>query len=303
MLDLRQLRYFVAAAETQNVGQAAERLGISQSPLSRQIKHLEARLGLALFRREKQRVFLTSDGQQFLVEARELLAHARTIEQRANRVATGHKGSLIIGAVAGAISSQLLPAHVQRFRKRFPNVTLEVRIMRSAAQLLALKESSIDIGYLHSPSAKNDPIVVSHLLSEEPVVLAMPKTHPANRTRRAVSAELLDQQPFISLPPNSNPAWHRDFMHACETVGFTPDIRYEVADVSVALGLVRAGLGLAFVQASLAQTPLPGVSFRRIPWTLPPVRIYCAMRRSTLPIPAAAYANEVLLDQSEKRKP
>ena len=296
MLDLRQLRYFVAVAETQNVGRAAERLNISQSPLSRQIKQLEARTGLTLFRREKQRVFLTHEGQQFLAEARELLLHAHTIEQRASRVASGQKGSIVIGAVAGAITSQLLPAHVQRFRSRFPNVTVEVQIMRSAAQLQALKDRSIDVGYIHSPSTPSDPTVVSHLLFDEPVLLAMPKAHPANQTRKTLAATLLHRQPFISLPPSSNPVWHREFIHACELAGFSPDIQYEVADLSVALGLVRAGLGLAFVQASAAQTRLPGVSFRRIPWSLPPVRIYCAMRRSSLSVPATAYANEMLFD-------
>jgi DNA-binding transcriptional LysR family regulator len=205
MLDLRQLRYFVAVAETQNVGKAAERLSISQSPLSRQIKQLESRLGFTLFRREKQRVFLTSDGEQFLIEARELLAHARTIEQRAKRVGSGHKGNLVIGTVAGAITSQLLPTHMQNFRKRFPNVTVEVKIMRSAAQVHALKEGDIEVGYVHTPSASGDTQVVSHLLSEEAVVLALPTDHPLNRNRSALMAKSLHQQPFISLPPSSNP--------------------------------------------------------------------------------------------------
>jgi DNA-binding transcriptional LysR family regulator len=168
--------------------------------------------------------------------------------------------------------------------------------MRSAAQIQALKDRNIDIGYLHSPSASGDPTVVSHLLLDEPVLLAIPKTHPANQTRKTLSAASLHRQPFISLPPSSNPAWHREFIHACETAGFSPDVQYEVADLSVALGLVRAGLGLAFVQASVAQTRLPEVSFRRIPWSLPSVRIYCAMRRSSLSAPATAYANEMLFD-------
>jgi DNA-binding transcriptional LysR family regulator len=79
MFELRQLRYFVAVAETEHVGRAAEILGISQPPLSRQIQQLEARLGLTLFLRDKKRLRLTPAGQNFLTSARELLAHASEI--------------------------------------------------------------------------------------------------------------------------------------------------------------------------------------------------------------------------------
>ena len=294
MLDLRQLRYFVAVAETQNVGRAAERLGISQSPLSRQVKQLEARLGVNLFHREKQRVRLTNEGKAFLSEARELLSHAHAIEQRAKRTGGAHKGTVVIGAVAGAVTSQLLPAHVRDFHKHYADITVELRIMRSAAQFEALKEQDIDVGYTYSTAANPD--VVTHLLSDEALVLASPREHPVNRSRKAVRPEFLDGQPFISMPANSSPAWHRRFVEACGRAGFTPEIKYEVTDLSTALGLVSAGLGLALVQKSAANASLPGVVFRDVPWSLPRIQIYLALRRNRFSATSAAYANCVLGD-------
>lgn len=103
MLELRQLRYFVAVAETEHVGRAAERLHISQSPLSRQIAQLGKTLGLTLFERGQQRIRLTRDGQVFLAEARALLRHADRLENLGRRLGSGEEGGLCVGYVADAV--------------------------------------------------------------------------------------------------------------------------------------------------------------------------------------------------------
>lgn len=97
MIDLRQLKYFVVVAEEEHVGRAAERLFISQSPLSRQISQLEEKLGLMLFERNQQRIRLTADGQTFLAEARALLTHANRLESLGKRLGRGEEGGLCIG--------------------------------------------------------------------------------------------------------------------------------------------------------------------------------------------------------------
>ncbi|MBO8044304.1 LysR family transcriptional regulator, partial [Pseudomonas aeruginosa] len=109
MLDLRQLRYFVAVAEDEHVGRAAERLHISQSPLSRQIAQLEERLELQLFERSQQRIRLTADGRTFLAEARALLTHANRLESLARRLGRGDEGGLCIGYLEYAMHSGVLP--------------------------------------------------------------------------------------------------------------------------------------------------------------------------------------------------
>lgn len=95
MIDLRQLKYFVVVAEEEHVGRAAERLHISQSPLSRQIAQLEERLGLTLFERNQQRIRLTADGQTFLAETRSLLTHANRTESLGKRTGRGGRWWLV----------------------------------------------------------------------------------------------------------------------------------------------------------------------------------------------------------------
>ncbi|MGH8425309.1 MAG: LysR family transcriptional regulator, partial [Pseudomonas fluorescens] len=109
MIDIRQLRYFVAVAEEEHVGRAAERLHISQSPLSRQIAQLEERLGLTLFERSQQRIRLTRDGQTFLAETRALLTHANRLESLGKRLGRGEEGGLCIGYIENAMHAGVLP--------------------------------------------------------------------------------------------------------------------------------------------------------------------------------------------------
>lgn len=106
MIDLRQLKYFVVVAEEEHVGRAAERLFISQSPLSRQISQLEEKLGLMLFERNQQRIRLTADGQTFLAEARALLTHANRLESLGKRLGRGEEGGLCIGYIENAMHSR-----------------------------------------------------------------------------------------------------------------------------------------------------------------------------------------------------
>src|SRR5258706_8407243 len=119
MLDIRQLHYFVAVAEDEHVGRAAERLHISQSPLSRQIAQLEERLGLTLFERSQQRIRLTADGRTFLAETRALLTHANRLESLARRLGRGDESGLCLGHIENAMHSRGL-SHPLRTVRRTP---------------------------------------------------------------------------------------------------------------------------------------------------------------------------------------
>ncbi|MET0333821.1 MAG: LysR family transcriptional regulator [Rhizobacter sp.] len=192
MLDLQQLRYFVAVAETENVGQAAELLHISQSPLSRQVQQLEARLGLVLFTREKKRLRLTAAGQEFLVEARALLAHAQRVQQRGEEAGRGEAGTLVVGYVAGAVHAGVLGAALRRFRTQVPGARLQLRSLRSVEQFDALARGELDVGYTYAPPPTGyagTVIPVRLILGLNPwIVLSTSKLTPPVTTQPAASA-------------------------------------------------------------------------------------------------------------------
>ena len=151
MLDLRQLRYFVAVAETEHVGRAAEALHISQSPLSRQIAQLEKNLGLALFERSQQRIRLTSDGRVFLIEARALLRHANRLENLGRRLGRGEEGGLCIGYVADAMHTGVLPGALRTLQEERPGIHVALYSLASAEQFEGLRQRSLDIALVREP--------------------------------------------------------------------------------------------------------------------------------------------------------
>lgn len=262
MLDLQQLRYFVAVAETENVGRAATQLHISQSPLSRQMQQLEARLGLGLFVREKKRLRLTAVGRTFLKEARALLAHAAKVEGGARDVAQGHAGRLAVGYVEGAIHSGVIAAGLRGLRKRASGVQLELRGLRSAEQFEAIAQGDLDVGLTYS-APQVDGILVSRLCVEEKFLLALPEGHRLSAGR--LLPQRLDGQTFIAPSATRSPLARQAFLQACAVAGFMPSIQFEADNPTMALGFVEAGLGLAIVQAGLRHRASPGIVLRAMP--------------------------------------
>lgn len=275
-MELQQLRYFVAVAETENVARAAERLHISQSPLSRQIRQLEDHLGLQLFERIRQRVRLTPAGREFLDEARDLLSQAERVEERARQVGKGEACSLSIGYCEGIIHNGRLPAALRQFRSTHPRVNLKLAAMRSGEQSEALERSLIDIAFVYNLPPPRDTLT-SRLLTSEPFVLAVADDHPLAK-KTTLEPSDLGGVPWIALPKAINPAARERFLAACASAGFTPDIQFEVAHVSTTLGLVSARLGVAIMQASMRRMTPPGVVFKPMDWLPLVVEIHALWR-------------------------
>src|SRR5882724_10287113 len=144
-MELRHLRYFVAVAEEQNVTRAAARLHVSQPPLSRQIRDLEEELSVKILLRTKRAVQLTAAGTAFLREAQEILRRANEAQHLAQRAARGEVGTLGIGFF-GAASAPILPALVQAYRRKFPDVELHLFEMNPDQQIAAFDEGRIHLG-------------------------------------------------------------------------------------------------------------------------------------------------------------
>ncbi|TKB10927.1 MAG: LysR family transcriptional regulator [Mesorhizobium sp.] len=279
MLDLRQIRYFVAVAEAGNVGRAAEQLHISQSPLSRQIMQLEEQLGVALFERARQRVHLNAEGRAFLAEARALLANAARLEELGRNLASGAAGSLAIGYVEGAVHAGLVADMLREFRRERPDFHLQLKSRRTAAQFEDLRQRVLDLGFVYAPAPKGDPDIESMLVRREPLVLAIPESDPL-----AGAADIrpghLDRRVWITVVRQPDDTNRAQFLAACVEAGFVPEIAYETADPLTSLGLVSAGLGLATVQESLRDAAPAGIVFRDLPWFKRSVEIHLAWRRN-----------------------
>jgi len=279
MIDIRQLRYFVAVAEEEHVGRAAERLHISQSPLSRQIAQLEERLGLTLFERSQQRIRLTRDGQTFLAETRALLTHANRLESLGKRLGRGEEGGLCIGYIENAMHAGVLPNALRVLRVDRPNVHVALYNLSSAEQLEGLRQRSLDIALVSEPPTIDDPDLLGFQVLDDPMLLALPEGHPLNQLASLTPADLADQE-WIGVQPRQGS--DDEFVSACIRAGFTPGVRMQATEPFTALGLVASGLGIAMIQKGLSHNAPPGVVLREVPWLAFTTPLWAAWHRINL---------------------
>jgi len=297
MLEIRQLQYFVTVAEEEHVGRAAERLHISQSPLSRQIAQLEERLGLTLFERSQQRIRLTRDGKTFLAETQAFLTHAKRLEALAKRLGRGDEGGLCIGYIENAMHAGVLPTGLRTLRETRPAVHVALYSLRSPEQLEGVRQRSLDIALVSDPPAEDDPELTSAQVLSDPMMLALPETHPL-----AALAELsppdLGEHDWIAVRHGEEDGQHKDqFIAACARAGFVPKIRMEASEPMTALGLVAAGLGIALVQQGMRHHAPPGVVLRELPWFDYRAQLWVTWHRVNLR-PLVADFRETLLSLS-----
>jgi len=262
-MELRHLRYFVAVAEELHFGRAAERLHIAQPPLSRQIRDLERELGTPLFERGPRGADLTPAGRAFLPEARLTLAQAERAQRTAQRAARGETGRLRVGFVDAATNSGILPDVLAFFRMHLPSIGLSLFEMDPSQQAEALRDGRIDLGVLQSPPADADRWLRVESVHTEPLVAALPRGHRLLNRPRLVLADFADE-PFILFPRHVAPALYDDILARCRAARFTPRVVQEATGWHTVTSLVSAGVGVAFVPRSLAQSRQPGVAYRPV---------------------------------------
>lgn len=263
-MDLRQLRYFVTVAEELHFGRAAQRLAMTQPPLSQQIQALEEEIGVQLFVRTRRSVMLTPAGQQWLPEVRRVLADAAALPGLAQRLARGEVGSLALAFVSTA-DYGILPELLRHFRARHPEVQLQLREATSDVQLEALVEGTIDAGLVIRPQLAVMPHGLSYLpLVREPLVLAVPDGwRPRDHAAMPGSVSLRDaaDEPLVIFPRRSAPAFYDIITGYYARDGLTPVIAQEAIQMQTIVSLVSAGMGVALVPASLCNLRRTGVSY------------------------------------------
>jgi DNA-binding transcriptional LysR family regulator len=256
-MDLRHLRYFVAVAEELHFRRAAERLNISQPPLSQQIKELEIEIGAQLFRRSRRQVRLTAAGKVLLDRARIVLRDASELAELARRAQRGEAGEISVGFIHTA-GYGLVPAVIRQFRDANPAVEISLEQQGSLAQTRELGRGRIDVGFTWSAAV--DDGQASECLLRERFVVALPRSHPKSRQRQLSLAAFADES-FVSFPSQRAPFLHGAVFRICAAAGFVPRIGHETDSVHTVLGLVAAGCGIGIVPASAVEISTRDVSF------------------------------------------
>ena len=259
-MDHKLLRAFVAVAEELHFGRAAQRLHISQPPLTKQIQQLEHAMGVTLFERNKRRVALTSAGQVFLNAARGVLAQTEQALAVARRAHCGETGHLRVGFIDAAIYS-VVPAIVQRYTQQCPDVLLSLTDLRIPQQIEAVAQGQLDVGFIHPP-VSHPAVALEHVLTES-LIVALPAMH-----RLAAQDEIalgdLAQEALIQFPRCINPPLYDDIVALCRSSGFSPRIVREATPKQTIIGLVSVGLGVSLLPACLENLQRPGVVYRPI---------------------------------------
>lgn len=244
-VELRHLRYFVTVAEELHFGRAAERLHLSQPPLSQQIRRLESILGYPLFERTSRSVSLTPAGSVYLERARRTLANVARDLAETRSVARGEVGSLHVGFVGSGMLAHL-PAIFRRFRESHSRVTLHLHESFTARVIEGLENGTLDAGILRDADAAPGMTITS--LMTEPFVAVLPIAHKLAR-QKSISPASLRDEPFVYYPRSAGARAFEKPLAIFEAHGFRPQIVQEASHWLTILRLVSAGLGVSVAPA------------------------------------------------------
>src|ERR1700677_1380429 len=254
-LEFRHLRYFVAVAEELHFGRAAERLHLSQPPLSQQIRRLEEILGYALFVRTSRSVRLTGAGEAFLERARRTIRSVQRDIDETRSVGLGEVGSLHIGFVGSAMLTTL-PAALRAYREANPRVHLHLYESFTARVAEGLENGTLDAGILRDGDP-TDMLTVTTLFSE-PYVAVLPATHRC-AGQKSVSPGMLRDEPFVYYPRTAGARAFEKPLTLFEEHGFRPQIVQEASNWLTILRLVEAGFGVSVAPQCVRRIASPGV--------------------------------------------
>ena len=290
-MNLQRLRYFVAVAEELHFGRAAERLHMSQPPLSQQIRLLERELDTALFDRSTRRVTLTDAGTFLYPEAVRLLSAADGVDRVMDQHRHGRAGTLRVGFVDSA-AYEVMPRVLSEYRRRWPRVGYELHTMSSDEQVQALRAGRIDLGIGRAAAdARN---VEATLVMHEPLLVAVGASH---RLAAAPQTSLrnLAGESIIGFDRRVSPSLHAVLAGMLGAEGVTYDPIIEATEYATILGFVAAGEGIAIVPASVQTFRPPDLHYVTLQDRSASVRLLL-LTRSGEPPPLVAQALDVVAE-------
>ncbi|KAA1418273.1 LysR family transcriptional regulator [Mumia zhuanghuii] len=256
MYSFEQLRGFVAVAEELHFGRAAERLNMTQPPLSRMIQKLEREIGVRLFDRDNRGVAITTAGAAFLVEAKRLLALAESAPDLARRISRGSVGTVRIGFTA-ASAYGVLPGLLDHLSRTVPDIDVDLYEMVTREQIEGLLTHGIDLGLARPPFDPDE--FGSRLLRREEMVVAVPTGHPLADLERPLRPEDLQAEPLI-MYSTTRARYFYDLVVGIVPV-FHENVVHSVSQVLTIVWLVSARRGVAFVPRSTTLLGIDGVEY------------------------------------------
>ncbi|PXX52870.1 DNA-binding transcriptional LysR family regulator [Nocardia tenerifensis] len=273
MVALEQVRGFVMVAEEGSFRRAAQRLRMTQPPLSRQIQKLERDIGVELFDRGQRQVRLTPAGEVFLIEARRLLALAEGAPDTARLVAAGGAGTVRIGFTA-ASGFGFLGRLLNHIEQGLPGVEVVLREMVSSVQFENLRSGALDLALARPPFDRAE--FDCELVHSERLVLALPEAHPLVAPDPIAVEELSGETLLVYAP---GPARYFADLVAGILAAVPYTSTHELTQVHTMLALVAAGRGLALVPETACHLHPDGVRFRPLDGVEDPVVLYAVWRR------------------------
>ncbi|GGY11268.1 LysR substrate-binding domain-containing protein [Streptomyces minutiscleroticus] len=278
MFTLTQLASFVAVAEELHFTRAAERLNMTQPPLSRQIQLLENELQVQLLDRTNRSVRLTPAGRAFLAEARRILREAEHATLAVRRVSTGEAGAIAVGFTAASAYSAL-GGLLATARTALPGVEILLHELVTRDQLEAVSEGSLDVGLIRPSAIGAD--LATRTAVREGLVAALPAGHPMAAADGPVQVKEFDGQNFLMYSPIEARYFHELLISIFRAAHVRPVFTQYLSQVHSILALVNTGWGIALVPEAATQMRYSGVVFR--PLSLPepdPVELDLVWRRN-----------------------
>ena len=276
-MELRHIRYFLAVAEERHFTRAAAKVGIGQPPLSQQIKDLEAEVGAALFHRLAHGAELTEAGKVFLAGVEQMPLIAERATMAARRAARGETGSLRVGFTSTATFNVVVPSAIRTFRRAYPEIHLTLEEANTTRLITGLREGTLDVVFLRPGTSGTEELQLRRL-SDDPIVVALPKRHPAAALEE-IDLAILKDDPFLLSPWEIAPTLYDTIVDACRKAGFQPVIGQVAPHITSIVNLVAAELGVSLVPAAMMQLRVTGIVYRQIAGQSPTTRLALAYRR------------------------
>ncbi|KGR89905.1 hypothetical protein CD30_14675 [Ureibacillus massiliensis 4400831 = CIP 108448 = CCUG 49529] len=258
-MKIHQLRYFITVAEELHYSRAAEKLNISQPPLSQQIKQLEDDLGVVLFKRNKRNVQLTEAGKSFYENSKLIIHYIEHAKKEALRIQEGEIGGITLG-FGGSAAFDILPEIIKACNLSIPDVKIDLKQLTTSEQLRALEEKKIDVGILVTPI--KTPGIETKFFRKEELVLCLNTDHPLAKTDEPIDPKDLKSENFILPPRNEGDGYYKSIFQVYNDGGFFPNIIQTAKEQHTMVSLVAAKIGVVIVPQSTTFIKLSNITYK-----------------------------------------